>query len=434
MGVDWGMKCDFLQTRILSVFNLLKRLGFAVLFLGLGDTFACTTGWVGIGSPPWPVLCAISDPATGGELAGTHRDFQFPNGGGVFAHSGNNMDWEYRGLSSHRVFKLSYYPYCRENVFASTDFGLYAHNEDTLWTLITSYGTPFLEQLDFSISPHDTSLWLIVGNSEGSGWLFISRNSGESWNRHYLGNVDGNLIWSRTDPDVVYFREQIRLSSVRISDSTAHQILISFPGGGIHNFVYHPTEEILYVANNHSLGKVELTTNDTLVAPLPQGVNYLTSVGYTIAEGLLVGTSDGLYSVSDDLTEWYAIEDSVATRLLGYVYISEEKCIAGTVSEMYVTPRPSAVPRTDIEPDFHFTTFPNPFNSTLSISLDVPLHQDVTVSLYDLLGREVDVVYRGRLSSSTISYVAPAGLSSGVYFLRAAAGERSVLGKVVLLK
>ncbi len=79
------------------------------------------------------------------------------------------------------------------------------------------------------------------------------------------------------------------------------------------------------------------------------------------------------------------------------------------------------------------TLFPNPFNSTLSISLDVPLQRDVTLSLYDLLGREVDVVYRGRLSSSTISYVAPAELSSGVYFLRAA-GDVNVLGKVVLLK
>ncbi len=82
---------------------------------------------------------------------------------------------------------------------------------------------------------------------------------------------------------------------------------------------------------------------------------------------------------------------------------------------------------------FAMSVFPNPFNSTLSISLDVPLHWDVTLSLYDLLGREVDVVYRGRLASSTISYVAPAALSSGVYFLRAA-GERSVLKKVVLLK
>ncbi|MBL0062667.1 MAG: T9SS type A sorting domain-containing protein [bacterium] len=84
--------------------------------------------------------------------------------------------------------------------------------------------------------------------------------------------------------------------------------------------------------------------------------------------------------------------------------------------------------------EFSLSVFPNPFNSTLSISLNVPLYQEVTVSLYDLLGREVDVVYRGRLSSQTISYVAPAALSSGVYFLRASVGDVSVLGKVVLLK
>jgi len=99
-------------------------------------------------------------------------------------------------------------------------------------------------------------------------------------------------------------------------------------------------------------------------------------------------------------------------------------------------------PRTNVDEDgptvpgaFRIVkAFPNPFNSTLSISLDVPLHQEVTVSLYDLLGREVDVVYRGRLSSQTISYVAPAALSSGVYFLRASANSQAVLKKVVLLK
>lgn len=82
----------------------------------------------------------------------------------------------------------------------------------------------------------------------------------------------------------------------------------------------------------------------------------------------------------------------------------------------------------------NLTTFPNPFNSTLSISLSIPLHQAVTVSLYDLLGREVDVIHRGRLESVTISYAAPANLSSGVYFVRAATGTQTVMQKVVLLK
>ncbi len=83
---------------------------------------------------------------------------------------------------------------------------------------------------------------------------------------------------------------------------------------------------------------------------------------------------------------------------------------------------------------FLLSTFPNPFNSTLSISLSLPLHQPVTVSLYDLLGREVDVLHHGRLENSTISYAAPANLASGVYFVRAASGTQTVMQKVVLLK
>ncbi len=103
--------------------------------------------------------------------------------------------------------------------------------------------------------------------------------------------------------------------------------------------------------------------------------------------------------------------------------------LAGRAMQVNVDEEPIEVPS-----ELDVSVFPNPFNSTLSISLDVPLHQEVMLSLYDLLGREVDVVYRGRLSSNTISYVAPAAMASGVYFLRASTNSQSVLTKVVLLK
>ena len=131
------------------------------------------------------------------------------------------------------------------------------------------------------------------------------------------------------------------------------------------------------------------------------------------------------WTVSADSVIWYCyfrVEDlweNVAVTSIDTLYVG-----VSSGSEL----KPTAVE------DFSLSAFPNPFNSILSISLEVPLYQDVTLGLYDLLGREVDVVYRGRLSSSTISYVAPAALASGVYFLRASAGDVSVLGKVVLLK
>ncbi len=94
----------------------------------------------------------------------------------------------------------------------------------------------------------------------------------------------------------------------------------------------------------------------------------------------------------------------------------------------------SAHERSLISSSFSLSAYPNPFNSTLSISLTIPPHQETTVALYDLLGREVDVINRGRLTNSTISYRAPAGLASGIYFVRAEAGGRAEMRKVVLLK
>lgn len=98
------------------------------------------------------------------------------------------------------------------------------------------------------------------------------------------------------------------------------------------------------------------------------------------------------------------------------------------------TIRVSADDRPRIVEDFSLSTYPNPFNSTLSISLDIPLHQEVSLTLYDLLGREVDVIHRGRLSATTLSYTAPPELSSGIYFLRAATRTETKMQKVVLLK
>jgi hypothetical protein len=100
---------------------------------------------------------------------------------------------------------------------------------------------------------------------------------------------------------------------------------------------------------------------------------------------------------------------------------------------------PNIVVRADDAPapvveELELSVYPNPFNSTLRISLDVPLYADVSVTLYDLLGREVDTIHRGRLTAITLSYAAPASLASGVYFIRAATAIQSHMQKVVLLK
>jgi len=130
---------------------------------------------------------------------------------------------------------------------------------------------------------------------------------------------------------------------------------------------------------------------------------------------------------------------SVRRTLNGGFVIGAERSILGDEDLAVIRLGPDITsslpePGVPLPQDFALSVFPNPFNSTLRISLDAPLHSDVNVLLYDLLGREVDVVYRGRVVSNTISYAAPAGMASGVYFLKAESRGVSVMRKVVLLR
>jgi predicted GH43/DUF377 family glycosyl hydrolase len=79
--------------------------------------------------------------------------------------------------------------------------------------------------------------------------------------------------------------------------------------------------------------------------------------------------------------------------------------------------------------------YPNPFNPTTVISYQLPVSSDVTLKVYDLLGREV---------ATLVDEFIPAGkyevefdgsnLSGGTYFYRLRAGEVTASKKLILLK
>ena len=79
--------------------------------------------------------------------------------------------------------------------------------------------------------------------------------------------------------------------------------------------------------------------------------------------------------------------------------------------------------------------YPNPFNPSTVISYDLPRASEVSLRIYDLLGREVATLVHGMVPAGAhhISWRA-AGLASGVYFCRFAAGSYAEVKKLVLQK
>jgi hypothetical protein len=89
-----------------------------------------------------------------------------------------------------------------------------------------------------------------------------------------------------------------------------------------------------------------------------------------------------------------------------------------------------------IPTEFAITSaYPNPFNAVLRIGYALPEAADVRLAVYDLTGRLVSELARGRMQAGMHTAVFDGStLSSGVYLLRLDASGRTSQLKVALVK
>jgi len=86
--------------------------------------------------------------------------------------------------------------------------------------------------------------------------------------------------------------------------------------------------------------------------------------------------------------------------------------------------------------DFELSqNYPNPFNPSTAISFSVPVSSDVKISVYDLLGRLIDVPFEKSVEAGRYSIEwNGADKPSGIYFYRLETSEGTVTKRMTLLK
>jgi len=79
--------------------------------------------------------------------------------------------------------------------------------------------------------------------------------------------------------------------------------------------------------------------------------------------------------------------------------------------------------------------YPNPFNAFTSINYNLPYQSDVTIDIYNILGRKIETLINVKQDAGHHQVIWQADdFSSGMYFYNIHAGDYSEKKKMVLLK
>jgi flagellar hook assembly protein FlgD len=79
--------------------------------------------------------------------------------------------------------------------------------------------------------------------------------------------------------------------------------------------------------------------------------------------------------------------------------------------------------------------FPNPFNPSTSISVDLNTDSDVSVKVFNVMGQIVHVLSEGQMAAGTHSFTWDASdYPSGIYIISSLIDNNAEVQKIMLLK
>jgi hypothetical protein len=150
--------------------------------------------------------------------------------------------------------------------------------------------------------------------------------------------------------------------------------------------------------------EIELTSNTIL-----EGVSAYNTNGNTTKIVIVTPENGEIFKASDG----FEVLEVVAANTDGYITTN------------VVAPNAIAISR----------NYPNPFNPSTSFDINVGNAGEVSVMVYNVNGQVVDMIHEGPMDAGIYSMTWNASdLSSGMYIIKANAGDYSTLQKVMLIK
>ncbi len=360
------------------------------------------------------------------------------SGGAILHYSNPVINWHIQASGFHG--KLNCLDFIGQSGWAVGDSGVILHTTDTgeTWSRQNSFLTGWLGGVDFIDSLNG---WVV-----GSGGILHTTNGGALWSLQ-----NSNSVWGFTD---VAFVDQNRGCAVGWMNTIRYTI-----DGGEHwlppldtvsgNMEWMFGLSFVDQFNGWVIGRdgyVRRTTDGGMSWTILGQINRYPLYGICFIDSLhgwAVGDSGAILRTTDSGIHWRNQNLSrLRKRLMSVTFRDENNgWIVGdssiilhttTGGQTWVEEQRSTVfPRNlQLSPNY-----PNPFNSSTTISYSLPQPCNVDLRVFDLQGREISTLEQGyrRAGNYKLNFDGKQ-LSSGTYFLRLQNGKSQATQKMMLVK
>jgi hypothetical protein len=155
---------------------------------------------------------------------------------------------------------------------------------------------------------------------------------------------------------------------------------------------------------------------------------------------LFAGTYSGVFRSTVGGTIWTAVSTGLTDTSVSSLAVSGTDLFAGTNGGVWRRPMSEMVSvkltSNPLPTKFNLDqNYPNPFNPSTTIKFELPRASQVSLTVYDVLGRQVSVLVNEKRDAGSYEVkFNGSNLASGVYFYRLQAGSYVDTKKLLLLR
>lgn len=297
------------------------------------------------------------------------------------------------------------------------------------WQSVTSPNFPWDEPNVWGIEFKDENTgFVMMGRAQRLSGLFMTEDGGDTWTLQQEFNDDFGLSY------LSYVGGSSWIGGKGYKDGNDAAIILRTDDDW---------QTWTYLADVAEIGAGRMSNMKFLTPEIGYVFDWLYDVALETYIGTVWRTGDGGQSWTSERLMNGGVPSGIAMYDVNRGIIASSKGVLITTSGGgSPTPVPTSIQEADEFANREHPqlitlaqNYPNPFNPTTTISFTLAEASEVTVSVYDLLGRRVSILQNGRLSAGTHTSVFDARhLSSGVYLYRVEAADFSVSRKMMLLK